>query len=228
MSVTDARRTLIDVGRWEPDTADRLRLAALELFVEQGYETTTVDDIVARVGVTQRTFFRHFADKEEVLFDEDASMQKILIDAAGAYVRQHEPCPDIGLGAARAATAALARSFDKERARHRARWQVLAHVPSLQGRQLVKQQRWGTELRAVLVDNGVPPTDASVAVEVASAALRLAYAEWLTGGRPKRLFPLLTASNARFDAVLRRSDPDTPGTGGIGTATERPSPARST
>ena len=215
MSVTDARRTLPDVGRWQPDTADRLRLAALELFVEQGYETTTVDHIVARVGVTQRTFFRHFADKEEVLFDEDASMQKILVDAAGAYVRQHEPCPDIGLGAARAATAALARSFDKERARHRARWQVLFHVSSLQGRQLVKQQRWGTELRAVLVDNGVPPTDASVA-------------EWLTGGRPKRLFPLLTASNARFDAVLRRSDPDTPGTGGIGTATERPSPARST
>jgi AcrR family transcriptional regulator len=205
MTVTDARRTLPDVGRWQPDTADRLRLAALELFVERGYDTTTVDDIVASVGVTQRTFFRHFADKEEVLFDEDASMQKILVDAAGAYLRDHRPYPDAGLEAARAATAALARSFEKERARHRARWQVLAHVPSLQGRQLVKQERWGMELRTVLIDGGIAPPDASVAVEVASAALRLAYAEWLTGGRPKRLLPLLTASNTRFNAVLRRS-----------------------
>ncbi len=213
MSVADARPTLFDVGRWEPGTADRLRLAALELFVEQGYEATTVDDIVASVGVTQRTFFRHFADKEEVLFDEDSSMQKILVDAAGAYVRQHASSPELGLEAARAATAALAESFEKERAKHRARWQVLAHVPSLQGRQLVKQERWGTELRAVLIESGISPHDASVAVEIASAALRLAYADWLTGGRPKRLCPLLTASNARFDAVLRRFEPGTPAGG---------------
>jgi AcrR family transcriptional regulator len=215
MTVTDARSTLFQVGRWEPDTADRLRRAALELFVEQGYEATTIDDIVAAVGVTQRTFFRHFADKEEVLFDEDASMQMILVDAAGAYLREHGTCSDVGLEAARAATAALARSFEKERVKHRARWQVLSHVPSLQGRQLVKQERWGTELRTVLVDNGIPPPDAAVAVEVASAALRLAYAEWLTGARAKRLLPLLTASNTRFDAVLRSAEPDPPRTGRV-------------
>lgn len=193
------------MGRWQPGTADRLRLAALQLFVEHGYEATTVDDIVAVVGVTQRTFFRHFVDKEEVLFDEDAAMQQTLVTAAAAHT--HVSGPDRGLAAARAATAALAASFEKERNRHRARWQVLADVPALQGRQLVKQERWGDALRAVLIDNGVTLEDASVAVEVAAAALRLAYTQWLATDRPRRLLPLLAASDARFDELLS-GDPE--------------------
>jgi AcrR family transcriptional regulator len=193
------------VGRWEPGTSDRLRHAALELFVEQGYETTTVDDIVERVGVTQRTFFRHFADKEEVLFDEDEAMQQILVTAAAAHTRQHGTGPHTGLAAARAATAALARSFEPERARHRARWHVLLGVPALQGRQLVKQERWGHALRSTLIDRGVPTAEATVAVEVSSAALRIAYAEWLGVDRPKRLLPALLAADARFDALLEHA-----------------------
>lgn len=188
------------MSRWEPGTADKLRLAALELFVERGYDATTVDDIVEQVGVTQRTFFRHFADKEEVLFDEDASMQQVLLDGAQTYLRRHGPRN--GLAAARAATAALARSFEAERERHRARRQVLADVPALQGRQLVKQERWGEALRDTLAQNGVPPVDASVAVAVAVAALQLAYSEWLTANRSRRLHSLLMAADARLDSVL--------------------------
>ena len=56
------------MARWEPDAAGRLREAALELYVAQGYEQTTVADIAERAGVTARTYFRHFADKREVLF----------------------------------------------------------------------------------------------------------------------------------------------------------------
>src|SRR3954462_11848455 len=56
------------VGRWEPGANGRLREAALELYVERGYEQTTVAEIAERAGVTARTFFRHFADKREVLF----------------------------------------------------------------------------------------------------------------------------------------------------------------
>ena len=202
MSVTDATRTLGDMSRWEPGTADRLRLAALELFVERGYDATTVDDIVARVGVTQRTFVRHFADKEEVLFDEDAVMQDILLDGAQTYLDQHGPGPGRGLAAARAATAALARSFETERKRNRARWYVLAHIPALQGRQLVKQERWCTALQHALVGGRVPPAEAPVAVAVAAAALALAYSEWVTADRPRRLLPLLTAADAQFDSIL--------------------------
>src|ERR1700753_2882695 len=56
------------VSRWQPDASDRLRRAALELFTQQGFAATTVPEIAARAGLTTRTFFRHFADKREVLF----------------------------------------------------------------------------------------------------------------------------------------------------------------
>src|SRR3954470_24656928 len=56
------------MGRWKPDARGRLARAALELYLDPGYEQTTVADIAARAGVTERTFFRHFTDKREVLF----------------------------------------------------------------------------------------------------------------------------------------------------------------
>jgi AcrR family transcriptional regulator len=59
------------VGRWQPDARERLERAAIELFAQQGFAATTVPQITARAGLTTRTFFRHFADKREVLFGGD-------------------------------------------------------------------------------------------------------------------------------------------------------------
>ncbi|NUP60562.1 MAG: TetR family transcriptional regulator, partial [Nonomuraea sp.] len=56
------------MGRWQPGARERLEQAALDLFIEQGFTETTVPQITARAGLTTRTFFRHFADKREVLF----------------------------------------------------------------------------------------------------------------------------------------------------------------
>src|SRR3954447_24190068 len=70
--------------RWEPGATDRLRVAALELYVEQGFEQTTVGEIAKSVGLTERTFFRHFADKKEVLFDGQDQLQKAFVAAVGA------------------------------------------------------------------------------------------------------------------------------------------------
>src|SRR3954447_24119140 len=64
------------MGRWEPGAAGRLREAALELYVAHGYEQTTVAEIAERAGVTARTFFRHFADKREVLFAGSEALQE--------------------------------------------------------------------------------------------------------------------------------------------------------
>jgi hypothetical protein len=57
-----------DMTRWEPNARGRLEQAALALYGERGFENTTVAEIAARAGLTERTFFRHFADKREVLF----------------------------------------------------------------------------------------------------------------------------------------------------------------
>src|SRR5215469_763680 len=56
------------MGRWEPNARGRLAAVALALYAEHGFEQTTVAQIAARAGLTERTFFRHFADKREVLF----------------------------------------------------------------------------------------------------------------------------------------------------------------
>ena len=68
------------MGRWEPNARGRLAQAALELYGERGFEQTTVAEIAKRAGLTERTFFRYFADKREVLFWGSASLQELLIN----------------------------------------------------------------------------------------------------------------------------------------------------
>jgi len=65
--------------RWEPDARGRLQAAAMELFRDRGFEATTVADIAERAGLTERTFFRHFADKREVLFGGAKALQEFLV-----------------------------------------------------------------------------------------------------------------------------------------------------
>src|SRR5258708_27501676 len=73
------------VGRWEPNARGRLAQAALTLYAERGFEQTTVAEIAARAGLTERTFFRHYADKREVLFGGSALLaERLAAAAAGA------------------------------------------------------------------------------------------------------------------------------------------------
>src|SRR4051794_29750710 len=65
--------------RWEPNARGRLEKAALELYAERGFDATTVAEIAARAGLTERTFFRYFADKREVLFDGSGALEARLV-----------------------------------------------------------------------------------------------------------------------------------------------------
>src|SRR2546421_8842988 len=69
------------MARWEPDSRGRLEQAALALFGQRGFEDTTVAEIAARAGLTERTFFRYFADKREVLFGGAGRLQELLVSA---------------------------------------------------------------------------------------------------------------------------------------------------
>jgi AcrR family transcriptional regulator len=70
------------MARWEPDARGRLESAAMELFVERGYAHTTVGDIAERAGLTERTFFRYFSDKREVLFSGSQELEEAIVDAS--------------------------------------------------------------------------------------------------------------------------------------------------
>ena len=93
------------MGRWQPDARGRLEKAAMELYVERGFDETTVAEIAKRAGLTERTFFRHFADKREVLFAGAAMLQDLFVECGGGRPRR---------------TAARRRSDDRGRGRRRA------------------------------------------------------------------------------------------------------------
>lgn len=166
------------------------------LFTERGYEATTVDDVAAAAGVTQRTFFRHFADKEEVLFEGDLALRDVLLSALREQLRAEpiNPADDpmaAPLNASRYAFRVLARTLEAHREEHRLRAGLLILFPALRARQLLKQQRWADALVDELVSQGADLQTARIAVTLAVTALQLAYDQWSLTKTRKRLTTLV-------------------------------------
>ncbi len=151
----------------------RLREAALELYRERGYDETTTAQIAARAGVTERTYFRHFADKREVLFDGEAELRAILLDAIAAAPAALAPLPVL----VRALTAAVPllianRPIAEQRA------QVIAVTPALQERAYAKTAALTDALANALAKRGIAPPTARLAAQVAMAAFDRASRRW--------------------------------------------------
>jgi AcrR family transcriptional regulator len=163
------------MARWAPNARERLESAALDLFVENGYEETTVEQIADRAGLNRATFFRHFADKREVLFGgedvlagrfaggiEDASPNATLIEY---------------LQAALAATDAV--MTPQQRAKAAKRVKVLAASTEVQERGLLKHARIAASISSALRERGVDELTARFGAEVAMLAFRVAMERWL-------------------------------------------------
>src|SRR3954453_7501160 len=119
------------MARWEPDSQGRLQQAALALYSERGFEQTTVAQIAERAGLTERTFFRHFVDKREVLFWGQAMLQELVVNTIGS---QPELAAPITLVVA--AFDAMAATFPQERRELlRQRQAVIAANAELQERE---------------------------------------------------------------------------------------------
>ncbi len=159
-----------------------MRLAALELYLDPGFEQTTVSDIAARAGVTERTFFRYFADKREVLFDATGQMEHDVLAVLAALPS--------GLPALEAAEEALAEGtamLEERRSYARRRAEAIAATASLQERELLKLAQLGDAVAAALRERGVPPRPAAVAAETAVGAFKVAFAAWVVDDAPGSL-----------------------------------------
>ena len=164
------------MGRWEPGASSRLRAAALQLYVERGFDRTTVADIAQRAGLTGRTFFRYFADKREVLFSGSATLQEHVVAALISAPEVFSPIEAVG-----AALDTAAQMLGGRHAYSQQRQSVIAANAELQERELMKMAALSAALADGLRLRGVADPDASLAAELGTAVLRVTFASWVNG-----------------------------------------------
>jgi AcrR family transcriptional regulator len=163
------------MSRWEPDARGRLERAALELYVERGFEQTTVAEIAKRAGLTERTFFRHFADKREVLFWGAGQLQDFLVGALASAPDSAAP-----IDAVVAALEAAGALFQERREGARQRQTVIAAHAELQERELIKLASLASAMADVLRRRGVKDPAASLTAEAGITIFRIAFERWIS------------------------------------------------
>lgn len=186
--------------RWRPDGPGRLAEAALDLFAEQGYEATSVEEIARRAGLTQRTFYNHFPDKREVLFGLSDRFQAEAVAAVRARPDLLPPLDRV----VHALQTVCEATFEPLRPTVVRRLGVIRASRELQERELTKQATLVDVLGEVLVDSGV---DRDAALLVASAALLVQQAAvdvWARPGERRTLSELMSCS---LDALRRATAP---------------------
>ncbi len=185
------------VGRWEPNAQGRLEQAALELYLQQGFDETTVAEIAARAGLTERTFFRHFADKREVLF-----RGRELADALEAAI-DDAPVAAAPLDTVAAALESVSDFFAERRPHARQRQAVISANPSLQERELIKLASLATSMAAALRRRGVAEPAASLVAEAGVAIFKVAFERWLTDAAGHSLAEHIREALAELKAATR-------------------------
>jgi AcrR family transcriptional regulator len=177
------------VSRWAPDARERLESAALDLFVENGYEETTVAQIADRAGLNRATFFRHFADKREVLFGGEDVLAELFAEGI------RTASPDATLtGCLKAAFASAEVALTpQQRAKAAQRVLVLAANTEVQERGLLKHARITTSISTALRGRGADELTARLGAQVAMLAFSIAVERWI-GSDNDEPFPVHAAA----------------------------------
>ena len=178
------------MSRWAPNARERLETAALDLFAENGYEETTVAQIADRAGLNRATFFRHFADKREVLFGGEDVLARLFADAIVAAA------PDATLiECLRAALAAAEVVMTPQRQAAAARRVlVVAANSELQERGLLKHARVVSSIAAALRERGTDELTARLGAEVTMLAFSVAFARWMKANDGEPFLPFAAAA----------------------------------
>lgn len=188
------------MARWEGNTRGRLERAALDLFNEQGYDRTTIAQIAQRANLTERSFYRWFADKREVLFGGSEGLEKHLVSAIDAAPSDTGALPTLLAAFATAPEVFRPREFLRERSA------VIAANPPLHERELIKLASISEALTAALLHRGCDRQTARLATDVGMAVLRLTTERWMADERAD-FAQVLSTSAADLLAVTADSVP---------------------
>jgi AcrR family transcriptional regulator len=179
------------MGRWQPNARGRLEKAAMELYGERGFDRTTVAQIAERTGLTERTFFRHFADKREVLFAGSGQLQDLLVQTVADAPASATPIDAVTAGI-EAIGAVLQES--RGRAFARERQSIVAASAELRERELNKMSSLAGALAEALRKRGVREPGASLLAEIGIAVFRISFERWVSGPREQDLRELVRES----------------------------------
>jgi AcrR family transcriptional regulator len=184
------------MSRWKPDARGRLEQAASELFLDQGYDQTSVADIAARAGLTERTFFRHYADKREVLFSGAAELQARLLQALEGV-----PPGLPAIEAVRIAVETMTTLFKGRRSFARERQRIIVEHPDLLERELIKRARLTALLAQGLERRGVSPAAASIAADMGIGVFYVGFVRWLDDPADRELVEVVHEGFDQLKAV---------------------------
>lgn len=170
----------------------------MELFAEKGFAATTVPEIAGRAGLTTRTFFRHFADKREVIFagDEIPRTARDYLETAPA---DRAPMALILDGLSQVAT----ERFTSRRKEIAAIRRMIMAEEQLRERDARKRADLTTAVREGFIRRGTPPPEAALLAETAVALWHAALEEWLSRDDETPLAAVIAECYARLrHAVL--------------------------
>jgi AcrR family transcriptional regulator len=195
---------LVLVPRWQPDARVRLQEAALALYAERGFDEVTVEEIAERAGLTKRTFFRHFADKREVLFGFGGgeTIEELFVTAVRGAPASARPLEAVRLG-----LEALAARFEGQGEQAIRRLRIVRASSQLWERQLIKFAALAEAVAGALRARGVADPAAILAAESGITALRVASDRWIADTQMKPLGQLVAEALAELRAV---AGPGTP------------------
>ncbi|MFJ9774466.1 TetR/AcrR family transcriptional regulator [Kitasatospora sp. NPDC101157] len=167
------------MARWEPGARERLVVAAVDLFTEQGYDATTVAQIAERAGVTKSTFFRYFPDKRELLVAGQETLSRLLTEGIAEAPEDASPLKAVAAGLERASSAMG--PMNRELA-PRLKAAVAASV-ELQERDALKTVSLAAAMATALVARGLSEPAAALAGELGVLAFKRGFAEWSESDR---------------------------------------------
>jgi AcrR family transcriptional regulator len=165
----------VTVSRWAPDARERLETAALDLFAENGYQETTVAQIADRAGLNRATFFRHFADKREVLFGGEDVLAGLFADG----IRAASPDATLTECLRAAFEAAETAMTPQQRAKAAQRVLVVTANTEVQERGLLKHARIARSISTALRERGADELTARLGAEVGMLAFSIAVERWM-------------------------------------------------